>query len=136
MQEQKKQTEGNIITYKVYSKYYQAILDDKKTFEVRKDDREIKPAIGDLLKLVEIDEYYELTERSTFLMVTYVLSDFGLWDDDGNPMFIMSIRKLSLTEIRALRILDNNRYGLDLEPEDRNINPDIFSKFQRGKGFA
>jgi hypothetical protein len=113
MQEQNKRKEGSIITYKIYSKYYDAILNDKLTFLVRKEDENIKPNIDDLVKLVEIDEYCELTDRSTFLTATYVLSNSGLWDDDGNEMFIVNIRKLSLTEIRALRILDNSRYGLE-----------------------
>lgn len=58
---------------KVWPQYYQAIIDDLKPFEIRKNDRDYQ--VGDTLRLREYapgpDQY---TGRKTLRTVTYMLS--------------------------------------------------------------
>lgn len=57
---------------KILPDYFKAILDGKKNFEVRKNDRKFK--VGDYLAL---NEYVEgmYTGRSVLMHVTYILSN-------------------------------------------------------------
>lgn len=65
---------------KLLSQYYEAVRDGNKTFELRKDDRNVK--VGDELLLREwTGEYY--TGRQVRVEVTYVLRNcpqYGLMD--------------------------------------------------------
>lgn len=72
---------------KIVSTFYKAILQDKKTFEVRKDDRPFKE--GDTLLLQEISEL-GYTGREMTVDVTYILRDND-YVKDG--YCIMSIKK-------------------------------------------
>ncbi len=66
---------------KTWPPYYQAIIDGKKRFEIRKNDRCF--SVGDVLRLREYDPAKELdpitekyTGRYCYVRVDYVLSDF------------------------------------------------------------
>lgn len=59
---------------KTWPKYFQAIVDEEKTFEYRKNDRGFKK--GDGLELLEYDpETNEFTGRSIRVLITYVLEN-------------------------------------------------------------
>ncbi len=66
---------GETITYKplkVWSEYFDAILSEEKTFEVRKNDRDFK--VGDILQLREWDkDKSEYTGRYTSKVVKFIL---------------------------------------------------------------
>jgi hypothetical protein len=64
---------------KVLPKYFLAISEGRKAFELRKDDRGFE--VGDLLKLREWDGN-DFSGRFVFCKVTYILKDFqGLESD-------------------------------------------------------
>ena len=59
--------------------YYAGIYNGKKTFELRKNDRDFK--VGDILLLKEINSKGIYTNRQCYRIITYVLKDcpeFGL----------------------------------------------------------
>jgi hypothetical protein len=59
---------------KTWPRYWQAVADGTKTFEIRKDDRAFE--VGDVLALLEWDPATgEHTGRSLHRTVTYVLRD-------------------------------------------------------------
>lgn len=73
---------------KIQSEYYEAVLAGTKRFEVRKDDRTPRYAVGDLLILAEfVDGAY--TGRGVTVLVDYVYR--GALCLDG--YCIMSIRR-------------------------------------------
>ncbi len=64
---------------KTWPKYYLAIIDGNKNFEVRKADRDFK--VGDTLLLQEYDpEKKEYTGEEVYARVTYILQggNFGI----------------------------------------------------------
>ncbi len=64
---------------KTWSKYWKAIQENKKLFEVRKDDRMFR--VGDILHLMEYyDDIKEYTGRELHVRVTYILEggNFGI----------------------------------------------------------
>jgi len=57
---------------KIWPEYYNAILDGRKRFELRKEDRNFK--VGDTLLLKEYDPLWEkYTERECLVSITYIL---------------------------------------------------------------
>jgi hypothetical protein len=72
---------------KTWPKYFRAIIDGSKKFELRKNDRDFH--VGDTLKLEEWDAVAEeYTGRTVLMRVTYLIQgEFGLPED----MCIMSI---------------------------------------------
>lgn len=88
---------GKIHLLKIRPEYFQAIWDEKKPFEIRKDDREYQ--VGDVLNLREWnDETGMYTSRGLCVRVTYILRDcpeYGLMDG----FCIMGIRFLSVEEL-------------------------------------
>ena len=69
-----------IVEKKILTKYYKAVVDGSKTFELRKDEDDIQ--VGDVLELREFDGE-KFTGRGTFREVTYVLRncpEYGLMD--------------------------------------------------------
>ncbi len=59
---------------KEHPKHFQDVLEGKKTFEVRRHDRDFQ--VGDLLALNEIDPYSgKYTGRCCLVYVDYILSD-------------------------------------------------------------
>lgn len=74
---------------KIQSEYYEAVLAGTKRFEVRKDDRTPRYAVGDMLILAELaDDTY--TGRDAAVLVDYIYR--GELCRDG--YCIMSIRLL------------------------------------------
>lgn len=74
---------------KTWHEYFQAVLDDKKTFEIRKNDRDF--SVGDFLRLEEFNPDTEsYTGRSIHVRVLYIL-DKQPFVPDG--YVCMSIRK-------------------------------------------
>lgn len=61
---------------KILTKYFNAVVDGTKTFELRKDDRDFK--VGDLIRLHEFDGEY--TGRNSLYEITYKLNggEYGL----------------------------------------------------------
>lgn len=58
---------------KIKDKYFNAIIQREKTFEVRKNDRNFK--VGDLLALNEIRDDGQYTDNCVFLKVVYLLDN-------------------------------------------------------------
>lgn len=59
---------------KTEPQYFEAVINAKKTFEVRRNDRDFR--VGDYLALNELDDTREgYTGRSVLLRVTYILDD-------------------------------------------------------------
>lgn len=64
---------------KIDLKYYTALSDGKKTFEIRYNDRDYK--VGDIIRLCVYDRIKQvyLTDYDSLLYeITYVLDDYGL----------------------------------------------------------
>lgn len=55
---------------KIYNKYFDAVVDGSKTFEIRENDRNFQ--VGDVLVLIEIDETRKATGNSIVKEVTYL----------------------------------------------------------------
>lgn len=68
--------------FKTWPAFFQAVFDNIKTFEIRKNDRGVK--VGDVLKLREFEEGKGYTGRQVFRKVTYI-TDFG--QPDGQVVF-------------------------------------------------
>lgn len=58
---------------KILPEYYRAVIERRKTFEVRKNDRNFK--VGDKIRLREFDPDYKLkyTGREWYGKITYIL---------------------------------------------------------------
>lgn len=78
---------------KIWPEYFEAVLDGRKRFEIRRDDRGYK--VGDVLNLREWDPAKErYTGRMLDASVTYLLQpDPG--DRTGAPAVVMSIANVS-----------------------------------------
>lgn len=75
---------------RTWPSYYQAIIDGKKRFEIRKNDRCF--SVGDVLRLREYDPITErYTERYCYVRVDYVLSDFLALEENYIAMSITLI---------------------------------------------
>ncbi|MEH2000388.1 MAG: ASCH/PUA domain-containing protein [Nostoc sp.] len=63
---------------KTWIPFYQDVIDGRKTFELRKNDRDYQ--VGDTLTLIEVDPRNELaaTGRQTNKEVIYLLAGWGL----------------------------------------------------------
>jgi hypothetical protein len=90
---------GRVHRLKTWPEPYAAILDGRKHFEVRNDDRGF--AVGDVLVLTEFDPgkvgfmdpaYVGFTGRKTRVLVTYMVPG-GAWGLPAN-LCVMSIRVL------------------------------------------
>ena len=117
---------------KTWPAYYQMIIEDKKTFEVRKNDRNFKE--GDYLILMEFDPTTQTyTGREDMFKVGTVLQgELGLPDD----ICVMSLLFMELTHLRG----PNNRsLSRTHDILTRLINPDDDIKEcidgWRGEGF-
>lgn len=60
---------------KILPEYYRAVIERRKTFEVRKNDRPF--AVGDIIVLQEYDPDYinKYTGRECRCVITYILND-------------------------------------------------------------
>lgn len=58
---------------KTEPKYFQAVRDGKKLFEIRRNDRNFK--VGELLILQEYSRFQGYTGEQTVMVVTYIMSD-------------------------------------------------------------
>ncbi|MEG0678930.1 MAG: ASCH/PUA domain-containing protein [Carnobacterium sp.] len=77
---------------KIEPKYFEAVKDGRKKFEIRKNDRNFQE--GDILVLLEYDKYYEaFTGEKITVEITYstdyaqqdgyvVLGIEGIWEDE------------------------------------------------------
>ena len=72
---------------KIWPEYFDVILSGEKTFELRKDDRGF--GVGDTLLLKEWTQHGGYTGREIAVMVTYILSGFGL-----NSWVVMAIKPI------------------------------------------
>lgn len=65
---------------KTWMPFYQDVVDGRKTFELRKNDRDYQ--VGDILTLIEVDPNNKLTPtgRQTNKEVVYLLTGWGLED--------------------------------------------------------
>ena len=88
---------------KIDTLYYNDVLTSKKTFEVRKNDRDF--AVGDLLELREVEHtrhsfHSEYTGRKLLMEITYILND-PTYCKDG--YVILGIRHFNKCPINQLR---------------------------------
>lgn len=66
---------------KTWPTYFEATIENRKHFELRKNDRDYK--VGDILHLREYNiEHHQYTGREFWLRVTYIL-DHGQWLKPG-----------------------------------------------------
>ena len=79
---------------KIQKTYFESVLNDTKTFELRKNDRGYE--VGDNLILNEIDENNRYTGRNITVVVTYILNGpvYGL----PSGYCIMAVKKCEKTE--------------------------------------
>lgn len=100
---------------KTWPRYFSAVLDGSKTFEMRINDREYK--IGDFLHLVEWSEGGGYTGRELFKVVTYIADQSAAkelrihWGTGTLPPVVMSIRDLTAPEIEAYHTNGGKRDG-------------------------
>lgn len=74
---------------KTLPSYYQAVIDGKKRFEIRKNDRYF--SVGDILQLHEYDSEWGYTGRYCHVQVDYILSDFIALEENYVAMSITLI---------------------------------------------
>lgn len=65
-----------IVQKKILPEYFEAIVDGRKTFELRKDEDDIQ--VGDMLNLLEWDGE-KFTGRQWMCLITYVLRNCPEW---------------------------------------------------------
>lgn len=75
---------------KTWPEYFQAVWNDEKTFEVRKNDRDYK--VGDKLVLREYDPTNGYTGSGLVVHVTYILAD-STFVNDG--FVVMGIHRIA-----------------------------------------
>ena len=76
---------------KIYPKYFKAILDGKKTFEIRKDDRDFQ--VGDSIVLKEWDNI-KYSGREIQAIIKYMLDDAFIGLAEGYAAFSFGILKI------------------------------------------
>jgi hypothetical protein len=59
---------------KTLNVYFQAVYEQRKTFEIRLDDRNYR--VGDWLLLREVDLFYKYTGKALFAYVPYLTGDY------------------------------------------------------------
>lgn len=72
--------ENKLHELKIYPKYFNAVLDGSKTFEIRKNDRCFR--VGDNILLREWDNI-KYSGRSVYAEITYILDDTFIGLSDG-----------------------------------------------------
>lgn len=82
---------------KIESQYFKEVINGKKTFEIRKNDRNFK--VGDLVKLKEIDENKEYTGNESVFEITYI-TDYAQKEN----YIVFSISKISKSEFIRLKV--------------------------------
>lgn len=76
---------------KIYPKYFEAIIDGKKTFEIRKNDRGFR--VGDRVVLKEWDNI-AYSGREIHAEIKYILDDKFIGLADGYVAFSIGIYKI------------------------------------------
>lgn len=76
-------------TYKCWPRYFAALLDGSKTFEVRKDDRDVKLLPGDVVDFHECSTEGVTSGRVVSFTVGYVLRGDGLVLPKGWMVFAL-----------------------------------------------
>lgn len=72
--------ENKLHELKIYPKYFNAVLDGSKTFEIRKNDRWFQ--VGDNILLREWDNI-KYSGRTIYAEITYILDDKFIGLEDG-----------------------------------------------------
>jgi ASC-1-like (ASCH) protein len=76
---------------KIYPKYFEAILDGKKTFEIRKNNRNFH--VGDSIVLREFDNI-KYSGREIHATIKYMLDDTFIGLEEGYVAFSFGILKI------------------------------------------
>lgn len=76
---------------KIYPKYFEAILDGKKTFEIRKNNRNFH--VGDNIVLREFDNI-KYSGREIHATIKYMLDDTFIGLEEGYVAFSFGILKI------------------------------------------
>ena len=84
---------------KIKTKYFKAVKEGEKAFEVRKDDRGF--LVGDYLALNEIDENGKYTGNALIVEVTYILREPDFCKDGFAIMSISPCRLLNKHDFDA-----------------------------------
>lgn len=90
---------GTIQHLKTVQPYYDASASGVKTFEIRKNDRVRRYAVGDILHLYEWTGVKE-TGRSHYKQVTYILEDAPYVPEDYVCMAVWAVSKEAVKEAR------------------------------------
>ncbi len=91
-----------IYAKKIRQKYFEAIVDGKKTFEVRRNTTDYK--LGDDILLDEVDEAGANTGRSCFVRITYILPFTELAEIYPNKAFSSDLLILGVRLISAKNV--------------------------------
>lgn len=93
---------------KIKEKYYKAIIDGNKTFELRKNDRDYQ--VGDLIKFTDtlfvrenindknMAEKYYPSPSETLFQITYILKDVPEYGLDKDYC-ILGIKRVAICEV-------------------------------------
>ena len=80
--------ENTMHELKIYPKYFEQVLEGKKTFEIRKNDRNFQ--VGDRLALKEWDNI-KYSGRSIYAEITYILDDKFIGLAEGYIAFSITV---------------------------------------------
>ena len=87
---------------KIRQKYFEAIVDGRKTFEVRRNTTDYK--VGDDILLDEVDEAGSNTGRSCFVRITYILPFTELAEIYPNKAFSSDLLILGIRFVCAKNV--------------------------------
>ncbi len=95
----------NVHELKIYPKYFNAILNGSKPFEIRKNDRNFH--VGDNVLLKEWDNN-KYSGRTIYAEITYVLGDKFIGVTEG---YVKNDRNFHVGDNVLLKEWDNNKYS-------------------------
>ena len=80
---------------KILHEYLIDVALGKKTFELRKNDRDYQ--VGDLIRFIDLNATYKIIDGNTLYRITYVLKDVEKYGLDKDYC-ILAIKRLEIKE--------------------------------------